>query len=76
MLLDRIAEIITTGKYHAVFEISNPVNVYDDCFYSTPYSECVYNCLVNGSAYKAYLENNTDIVEYFDRLVGSANGEE
>ena len=76
MLLDRIAEINTTGKYHAVFEISNPVNVYDVCFYSTPYSECVYNCLVNGSAYKAYLENNTDIVEYFDRLVGSANGEE
>lgn len=36
MLLDRIAEINTTGKYHAVFEISNPVNVYDDCFTQPP----------------------------------------
>ena len=76
MLLDRIDEINTPGKYHTVFEISNPDNVYDNCFYSTPYSECVDNCLANGSAYKAYLENNPDIVEYFDRLVGSANGEE
>ncbi len=81
LLLDRINELDTPGRCHAVFELSNPYNVYDDCFYSTPYSECIYSCLEENADYEEYadyeefLRENQYVVDRFEYQVEYINGE-